>query len=188
MELNSGLEQEIEVGRESSSAMAKEISARWISHVMVHLLWIEMVGQVKTTDRDPDGILRIDFEVLGKTRVQREEHWIAGCVGHANIALGGVHLKIGKPAASLDQWRDLKFMRESNHTPCQKPVGHICAQNSILIVADDWVWSGSKVTAEIVQIAPRFAVSVGEKHLPVGAQLQLSNKVELSVLRRARVF
>lgn len=46
------LEQEIEISREPASAMAEKIAIRRIGNIVVHLLRIEMVCQVESTDRD----------------------------------------------------------------------------------------------------------------------------------------
>ena len=65
------LEEEIKIHEHVSSVVAEVGSVLRVGDVVVHLQWIGMVGDVAKSERETDGMLRVDVEVLRNAGICR---------------------------------------------------------------------------------------------------------------------
>src|ERR1035438_4827518 len=138
--------------------MSEEVAVSGVVDVGMDGLRIEVIGQIETGQRESNGVLGIDPDVLRNTRVEGKESGEAAGIRYTDILLERVHGGVRKAVADLHHRSDTELQRQLHHAPGEETIGHAGGQIADQVGADDGHWETPEVVIEVVQVAARAAI------------------------------
>jgi len=154
------LEDYVEVESELALGISEEDAEITVVYVAMHIQRVEMIGQVETAERKPEGVFRRDLKIFRDAGIERKEIREAFGIDFADVSLTGINHRERQSVAVFENRRNRRLPGQVEDAPAQKTIRQIGRPPRELVEADDREGEIADVGVELVHVAAGTAVDV----------------------------
>jgi hypothetical protein len=178
------LEEHVEVEHESAHVIPEKSSVLRISDIRVHFEGIKVVGQVRNSARETNGVSAVHLNILRNAHVQRKisRETILRSVDFSDVLLECVGGLVRETVAKLYVRHDSDLVRQGVGAPQEKTIGDFASQTSDEVAAHDRKRRISKIRTGGINVTAGVLPNVRKEKLAIGGRADPGRELYLSRL------